>query len=115
MVTQISEFAPGATVRSVIEGALERAKVLHAERASRFAETLGRASFIDLDTPTAALSGGWGKRLAVAAGRASCTTRTFCCATTLPLTWIAGESIGSKRFCRTRPLLAWWSAMTATF
>src|ERR1700687_197185 len=68
MVTQISEFAPGATVRSVIEGALERAKVRDAERASRFAETLGRASFIDLDTPTAAFSGGWRKRLASAEG-----------------------------------------------
>jgi len=67
-VTQISEFAPGATVRSVIEGALERAKVRDAERASRFAETLGRAGFADLDTPTADLSGGWRKRLAIAEG-----------------------------------------------
>ncbi|MCU1343024.1 MAG: ATPase, partial [Candidatus Acidoferrum typicum] len=67
-VTQISEFAPGATVRSVIEGALERAHVPDAERASRFAETLGRAGFADLDTPTEALSGGWRKRLAIAEG-----------------------------------------------
>jgi ATP-binding cassette subfamily F protein uup len=67
-VTQISEFAAGATVRSVIERALERAKVPDAERASRFAETLGRAGFADLDTPTAALSGGWRKRLAIAEG-----------------------------------------------
>jgi ATP-binding cassette subfamily F protein uup len=67
-VTQISEFAPGATVRSVIEGALERAKVPDAQRASRFAETLGRAGFAELDTPTAALSGGWRKRLAIAEG-----------------------------------------------
>src|SRR6266436_7500460 len=37
-VTQISEFASGATVRSVIESALERAHVPDAERASRFAE-----------------------------------------------------------------------------
>src|ERR1700687_2601255 len=68
LVTQISEFAPAATVRSVIEGALERAKVRDAERASRFAETLGRAGFADLDTPTEALSGGWRKRLAIAEG-----------------------------------------------
>jgi len=67
-VTQISEFAPGATVRSVIEGALQRAHVPDAERASRFAETLGRAGFADLDTPTEALSGGWRKRLAIAEG-----------------------------------------------
>jgi ABC transport system ATP-binding/permease protein len=67
-VTQISEFAPDATVRSVIEGALEQAHVPEAQRASRFAETLGRAGFADLDTPTAALSGGWRKRLAIAEG-----------------------------------------------
>jgi ATP-binding cassette subfamily F protein uup len=67
-VTQISEFAPGATIRSVIEGALERARAPEAERASRFAETLGRTGFADLDTPTAALSGGWRKRLAIAEG-----------------------------------------------
>src|SRR6202035_4261616 len=67
-VTQISEFAPGATVRSVIEGALERAKVRDAERATRFADTLGRAGFADLDTPTVAVSGGGRKRLAIAEG-----------------------------------------------
>src|SRR5580704_5736672 len=42
-VTQISEFSPHATVRSVIAGALERGQVPDAERASRIAETLGRA------------------------------------------------------------------------
>ena len=65
-VAQISEFAPGETVRSVIEGALKRAAVPDAERASRTAETLGRAGFTDLETPTAELSGGWRKRLAIA-------------------------------------------------
>ena len=67
-VTQISEFAPGATIRSVIEGAQERAAVPESERASRTAETLGRAGFTDLETPTAALSGGWRKRLAIVEG-----------------------------------------------
>ena len=67
-VTQISEFAPDATVRSVIDNALQRAHVPEAQRASRFAETLGRAGFADLDTPTAELSGGWRKRLAIAEG-----------------------------------------------
>jgi ATP-binding cassette subfamily F protein uup len=66
-VTQVSEFAPDETVRSVIESALREANVLEAERASRFAETLGRTGFTDLDTPAATLSGGWKKRLAVAA------------------------------------------------
>jgi len=65
-VAQISEFAKGVTVRSVIESALERAAVSVAERASRFAETLGRSGFTDLDARAATLSGGWRKRLAVA-------------------------------------------------
>ena len=65
-VTQISEFAPGITIRSVIDSALDRASVPQMERASRSAETLGRAGFADLDTPAATLSGGWRKRLAIA-------------------------------------------------
>jgi ABC transport system ATP-binding/permease protein len=65
-VSQISEFAPGQTVRSVIEKALERAVVPEAERLSRFAETLGRAGFADFDAEAASLSGGWRKRLAIA-------------------------------------------------
>src|SRR5438309_1946260 len=65
-VAQISQFAPGVTIRSAIVTALERAAVPEAERASRFAETLGRAGFTDLDAHAATLSGGWRKRLAVA-------------------------------------------------
>jgi ATP-binding cassette subfamily F protein uup len=67
IVTQVSEFAPGVTVRSVIENALQQAHLTEAERASRFAETLGRTGFTDLDAPAATLSGGWKKRLAIAA------------------------------------------------
>src|SRR5260370_13640474 len=65
-VGQISEFAPGVTIRSGGEAALERGAVPEAERASRFAETLGRAGFTDLDAHAATLSGGWRKRLAIA-------------------------------------------------
>ncbi len=65
-VMQISEFAPGTTVLSVIENALERASVPQSERAARSAETLGRAGFCDLEIPAATLSGGWKKRLAIA-------------------------------------------------
>src|SRR5437899_4876318 len=65
-VAQISEFATGVTIRSVIEKALERSAVPEAERASRFAETLGRAGFADLDVHPAMLSGGWRTRLAIA-------------------------------------------------
>jgi ATP-binding cassette subfamily F protein uup len=67
-VAQNSEFPLGATIRSVIAGALDRAEVREKERASRIAEPLGRAGFTDLDTPTAALSGGWRKRLAIVEG-----------------------------------------------
>jgi ATP-binding cassette subfamily F protein uup len=65
-VSQISEFAPGVTVRSVIESALERSVVPASERAARFAETLGRAGIADLEVQAATLSGGWRKRLAIA-------------------------------------------------
>jgi len=67
-VTQNSEFPLGATIRSVIEAALDRADVPEKERAARIAEPLGRAGFTDLDVPTAALSGGWRKRLAIVEG-----------------------------------------------
>jgi ATP-binding cassette subfamily F protein uup len=65
-VAQISEFAAGVTIRTVIESALERAEVSEGERASRSAETLGRAGFAEMDVQAATLSGGWRKRLAIA-------------------------------------------------
>jgi ATP-binding cassette subfamily F protein uup len=65
-VAQISDFAAGVTIRGVIESALERAAVREGERASRLAETLGRAGFADLEVQATTLSGGWRKRLAVA-------------------------------------------------
>jgi ATP-binding cassette subfamily F protein uup len=65
-VTQISEFSPGVTVRGVIDGALERARIPEEERASKFAEALGRAGFTAFDALAAELSGGWKKRLAIA-------------------------------------------------
>jgi ATP-binding cassette subfamily F protein uup len=65
-VAQISEFAPGVTIRSVIESALEHTAVPEAERVGRLAATLGRAGFLDLGQQAAALSGGWRKRLAIA-------------------------------------------------
>ncbi len=64
-VEQDSRFQPGATVRSVIESALDRSGVSGSERGARFAETLGRAGFEDLAAPTIELSGGWQKRLSI--------------------------------------------------
>ena len=64
-VEQDSRFEPGATIRSVIEAALDQAAVHGTERGARFAETLGRAGFEDLDARANELSGGWQKRLAI--------------------------------------------------
>ncbi len=64
-VLQESKFASDATVRSVVEKALDRAAVSVTERGTRFAETLGRAGFDQLETSAASLSGGWQKRLAI--------------------------------------------------
>ena len=65
-VAQESQFAPGETVRSIIERALVAAGVPHSEREGRAAETLGRVGFDDFNVDTASLSGGWRKRLAIA-------------------------------------------------
>jgi ABC transport system ATP-binding/permease protein len=64
-VEQDSVFDAGATVRSVVEAALERAAVPESERGTRIAETLGRAGFRDSAAEAAQLSGGWQKRLAI--------------------------------------------------
>jgi ATP-binding cassette subfamily F protein uup len=73
-VKQISEYAKGLTVRTVLEAALESASVPANEREQRLRETLGRAGFADdgadtsirMDADAASLSGGWRKRLAIA-------------------------------------------------
>jgi ABC transport system ATP-binding/permease protein len=64
-VEQDSKFAAGQTIRSVVESALLRSAVPESERGTRFAETLGRAGFEDLEAQATALSGGWQKRLAI--------------------------------------------------
>ncbi|MGO8788324.1 MAG: ABC-F family ATP-binding cassette domain-containing protein [Terriglobia bacterium] len=67
-VAQVSEFAGGETVRSVIERALELAAVPGAEREARTSEALGRAGFVDFEAPATTLSGGWRKRLRITEG-----------------------------------------------
>jgi ABC transport system ATP-binding/permease protein len=64
-VEQDSRFKPGITVRLVIENALDRCGAAGSERGARFAETLGRAGFEDLEAKATELSGGWQKRLAI--------------------------------------------------
>jgi ATP-binding cassette subfamily F protein uup len=64
-VPQDSRFAPGLSVRQVLERALSAAHVNENEREGRLRELSGRAGFVDLSTEAAALSGGWRKRLAI--------------------------------------------------
>ncbi len=65
-VRQESVFAPGLTVRDVLERALVEAKVAEGEHEGRLRETSGRTGFPDMTAEAAKLSGGWRKRLAIA-------------------------------------------------
>jgi len=64
-VPQDSRFAPGLSIRKVLERALAAAHVNESEREGRLRELSGRAGFTDLTAEAAALSGGWRKRLAI--------------------------------------------------
>jgi ATP-binding cassette subfamily F protein uup len=65
-VKQESTFAPGLTVRDVLDAALTRAGLAEADHAGRLHETVGRTGFPDVAAEAAKLSGGWRKRLAIA-------------------------------------------------
>ena len=65
-VQQESQFVTGQTVRTVIMAALERSAVAADEWQARFAETVGRAGFVNINAEAVSLSGGWRKRLAIA-------------------------------------------------
>jgi ATP-binding cassette subfamily F protein uup len=67
-IEQDSQFAPGETVRSVVEDGLRRARVPENDWESRLRGTLGKAGLIEFDTEAVTLSGGWKKRLAIAQG-----------------------------------------------
>ncbi len=69
-VPQDSRFAPGLSIRQVLEAALGAARANQDEREERgregrLRELSGRAGFADLNAEAAALSGGWRKRLAI--------------------------------------------------
>ncbi len=64
-VPQDSRFAPGLSIRQVLERALSTAHVNENEREGRLRELSGRAGFTDLAAEAASLSGGWRKRLAI--------------------------------------------------
>jgi ABC transport system ATP-binding/permease protein len=65
LVRQVSDFAAGDTVRSVLTVALDEAGVEEEERTGRIAAILGRAGFAEMDVAASTLSGGWRKRLAI--------------------------------------------------
>src|SRR5664280_963575 len=65
-VPQDSRFAPGLSIRQVLERAMSAVHVNEAEREGRLRELAGRTGFASLDDEAAALSGGWRKRLAIA-------------------------------------------------
>src|SRR5947208_7528365 len=64
-VEQDSHFDMGESIRAVIERALKVSSNVDSEHGAHFAETLGRAGFVNLDMEAGALSGGWQKRLAI--------------------------------------------------
>jgi ATP-binding cassette subfamily F protein uup len=65
-VSQISDFAAGETVWSVMEDAVRAARVPAADWDRNIRETLGRAGFREFSAAASSLSGGWRKRLAIA-------------------------------------------------
>src|ERR1700722_16712295 len=67
-VRQESVFAPGLTVRDVLERALVEAKVAESEHEGRLRETSGRTGFPDMTAEASKLSGGGGKGLGGAGG-----------------------------------------------
>ncbi len=66
-VPQDSLFAPGDTVGSVLTAALANLSLEEQEKTARKETMLGRSGLESALTPAAALSGGWRKRLAIAA------------------------------------------------
>jgi ATP-binding cassette subfamily F protein uup len=66
-VPQDSRFGPDDTVGSVLAAPLDGLFLEEAEKTTRIRMMLGRAGFGAPDAPAAALSGGWRKRLAIAA------------------------------------------------
>ena len=66
-VPQDSVFEPDDTVGSVLQTALDDLHLEDSEKRARIQVMLGRAGFDNPSAPAATLSGGWKKRLAIAA------------------------------------------------
>lgn len=65
-VAQQSEYAPGTSIRAVLEASLTRIAAPASEWEGRIGETLGRTGFEDFSADASRLSGGWRKRLSIA-------------------------------------------------
>jgi ATP-binding cassette subfamily F protein uup len=66
-VPQDSVFRSGTTIRNILEEAAAGVSPDELEQEGLIAETLGKAGFQDANALTSSLSGGWRKRLAIAA------------------------------------------------
>jgi len=64
---QESVFAPDKTAKQIVLAALKDSSLNEHEREVQAGIALGKAGFSDLDQPAGSLSGGWRKRLAIAA------------------------------------------------
>jgi ATP-binding cassette subfamily F protein uup len=65
-VPQDSRFAPGLSVRQVLERAMTVAHADEGDREGRLQELAGRTGFDSVEAEAGSLSGGWRKRLAIA-------------------------------------------------
>ena len=102
-VEQESEFRPGDTVRSVVDAAMKPSALPESERGTRFAETLGRAGFVDLEaeatrSPAAGRSGS-------RSCRRWCRAPTSCCSTSPRIISTSPASSGWRK-CWSRPAFA---------
>lgn len=66
-VPQVSAFDPEKTAEEMVRESIAALPLEEGERAARVAITLGKAGFDDASVKTGSLSGGWEKRLAIAA------------------------------------------------
>ena len=107
-VEQESEFRPGDTVRSLVEAALKASAVTESERGTRFAETLGRAGFVDLEAEATALS-------ASQSSKRWSRAPIFCYSMSPRTIWTWLALSGSKRSLSKLASPVWSSATIAIF
>jgi ABC transport system ATP-binding/permease protein len=70
-VPQDTDFAPGVTIREVLDEALQGTSLEEQHKIARLATMQGTFALPPLDTPAESLSGGWKRRLSIARGLVS--------------------------------------------